>query len=207
MNSPTQMNDKPSRIVSMEFPNKTARAVPMVAGSILLLMSVCLLGQQSSQNSAAGTSATNGQSKTSQPPPGKAQGSGSSGSSSAPARQNPSTSNPFPMAQSEAAAKADAQKNGQQTTPSTQGDSSAASGSSSGASKSGSDNGKSGQNSGKSAAAQANPFPEAQSAAAAKGAQEARQTQENHRPAPLLPLADTVPAMLTCRRPKWAREI
>ena len=151
----------------MVFSRRIARILYVLVGPLLLLGAACMLGQQSNQNAPSNAATANGQSKTGQQPSSQAQGPGSKGSTPAPAQNDQSTGNSFPMAQSEAAAKANAQKNAQPT-PS---DSSAASsGSNSDTSKAASGDGKSSQKH-DSPAAQANPFPEAQSKAAAKGDQ------------------------------------
>ncbi len=167
MNLSTQMDGKPSRIVGMVFSRWTARIARVLVGPVLLLGAARLLGQQNNQNAPSNAPTANGQSRTSQQSSSQAQGSGNKGATPAPSQNGQSTSNPFPMAQSEAAAKANAQKNTQPT----QSDSSPAPSSpGSGTSRAASGGGKSSQKHDNSAA-QSNPFPEAQSAAAAKGDQ------------------------------------
>ncbi len=102
----------------------------MLVGALLLLSAVHLLGQQGSQNSSQQAPSANGQGQTPPPSSGQHQGSKNSsgqksgnqakptsgaGSAAAPAPNSsapnsPPVSNPFPMAQSKAAEKADEQK-------------------------------------------------------------------------------------------------
>lgn len=140
----------------------TFRVVPVLAGSLLLLGTVRVRGQQSSQSPPPNASSANEQSQAGQPQPNQRpsgqqktgqQGPKKTGPSAVPTQTNPAVSNPFPMAQSEAAAKADTQQDG--SLPSNPG-----------SSNSTSSNPK--QTHGQSSPAKDNPFPEAQSKAAAK---------------------------------------
>lgn len=175
-NSSIQMDEKTSRIVSMVFSSRILRVVPMLLGSLLLVGTLCVLGQQSSQGPPPDAPSANGQSQTGQQQPskptsghtpsgqsktGQAQGSAKTGSASP--QDSSSTSNPFPMAQSEAAAKANAQQNTSQSSQPMRNDSSP-----SNPEVSNSATGTAKRKSGQSSPAQDNPFPEAQSKAAAK---------------------------------------
>lgn len=162
------MGEKTSRIVSMELSKETHRVVPLLVASLLLLGSMRMLGQQSSQSPPPDAPSANAQKQSSQSSSStqtktaKPQSSAKSGSKSTP-QTDPATSNPFPMAQSEAAAKGDAQQNAPQSTQPMRNDSSPNPGASPPATSD--PNRKPGQ----SSPAKDNPFPEAQSKAAAKG--------------------------------------
>ncbi len=135
--------------------------------AVLLLGGGLAWGQQSSQNAAPDTPTANTQkqssqsSSSSQAKTAKPQNSDKKGSKATP-DTDPAASNPFPMAQSEAAAKADAQQDNPQSvepmknssSPKTEAPSPATS--------------DSPQKSGQTSPAKDNPFPEAQSKAAAK---------------------------------------
>ncbi len=155
----------------------TFRVVPVLAGLLLLLGPVRLRGQQSSQNPPPNAPTANGQSQTGQQPSQRTSGEAQStqtktgqtrnspraGSKSAPSQTNPSVSNPFPMVQSEAAAKADAQRDARESSQPQQDGSLP---SNPGSTNSASSHAK--RTPGQSSPARDNPFPEAQSKAAAK---------------------------------------
>lgn len=145
---------------------RTICVVPGLTGLLLLMSVTPMLGQQKDQNPPPSAPSANRQSQNSQQSSGRTKKASGKGIPAAPVPNNPAVSNPFPMAQSEAAAKADAQGNRQTTAPMQ--DNSSASSSSSNSTKAAAN---SGQGQGKSSAAQKNPFPEAQSEAAAKGDQ------------------------------------
>ena len=88
-----QIDGNASSIVSMVFSGRSICVVPMFVGALLLLSAAHMQGQQSTQDS------------TQQTPPAKG-----AGAAVAPTQKSPPVSNPFPMAQSQAAAKADEQK-------------------------------------------------------------------------------------------------
>jgi hypothetical protein len=163
---------KRSRIVSMEFSRATFRVVPVLAGTLLLLGTARVRGQQSSQSPPPNAPSANEQSQTGQPQPNQRpsgqqkagqQGPKKAGPSAVPAQTNPAVGNPFPMAQSEAAAKVDAQ---QDTRESSQPQQDGSLPSNPGSSSSASSHAK--RTPGQSSPARDNPFPEAQSKAAAK---------------------------------------
>ncbi|MHB1935669.1 MAG: tetratricopeptide repeat protein [Acidobacteriaceae bacterium] len=139
----------------------------MVAGSLLLLGSAHVLGQQGNQNPppdapSAHTQKQSSQSSTStQDKPAKSQSSSKTGSKSTP-DTDPAASNPFPMAQSEAAAKANSQQDVPQSTEPMHNSSSPNPGTAPPATTNPS------RKPGQSSPAQDNPFPEAQSKAAEK---------------------------------------
>ena len=134
----------------------------------LLFGSALAWAQQSTQSSPPDAPSANAQkpssqsSSSTQTKTAKSQSSSKSGSKSTP-DTDPSASNPFPMAQSEAAAKGDSQQDVPQSSQPLQNNSSPNREASPPAA--GSPNRKPGQ----SSPAQDNPFPEAQSKAAAKG--------------------------------------
>lgn len=171
-----QMGKKTSRIVSMDFSRVTFRVVPVLAGSLLLLGAAQVRAQQNSQGPPPNASSTNessktGQSQSAQRPSSQKkteQQAAKKASPAAPAQSNPAVSNPFPMAQSEAAAKADGQQDAQEPSQPQQ---DGALPSNPGSSNSGSSNAAASnpkRTHGQSSPAQDNPFPEAQSKAAAK---------------------------------------
>lgn len=136
----------------------------MLVATLLLFASGLAWGQQSSQSPPSGNSQkkasqsdTSGQSKSAKP-----QSSAKAGSKSTP-QSDPEASNPFPMAQSEAAAKSDAQQDAPQSTEPMHNSSSPNPGTAPPATTNPS------RKSGQSSPAKDNPFPEAQSKAAAKG--------------------------------------
>ncbi|MHB1675113.1 MAG: tetratricopeptide repeat protein [Acidobacteriaceae bacterium] len=151
----------------MVFSRETLRVVPVMVGSLLLLGSAHVLGQQGSQSSPPDAPSANAQkpspqsSSSPQTKTAKSQSSSKSGSKSTP-DTDPAASNPFPMAQSQAAAKGDSQQDAPQSTEPMQNSSSPNSGAAPPATANPS------RKSGQSAPAQDNPFPEAQSKAAAK---------------------------------------
>ncbi|MHB1958932.1 MAG: tetratricopeptide repeat protein [Acidobacteriaceae bacterium] len=152
----------------MVFSRETLRVVPMLVGSLLLLGSAHVLGQQGSQSPPPDAPSANAQkpsaqsSSSPQTKTAKSQSSSKSGSKSTP-DTDPAASNPFPMAQSQAAAKGDSQQDVPQSTEPMQNSSSPNSGAAPPATA------NPGRKSGQSSPAQDNPFPEAQSKAAAKG--------------------------------------
>ena len=140
--------------------------VPMLLAPVLLLGGMSALAQQSSQSlppdaPSANTQKQSSQSASGQSKPSKSHGAAKTGAKSTP-QTDPAASNPFPMAQSEAAAKADAQHDASQSTEPMQNSSSPNPGAPPPATTN--PNRKSGQ----SSPAKDNPFPEAQSKAAAK---------------------------------------
>ena len=140
----------------------------MLLAALLLLGSVPVLGQQSSQSAPPDAPAVNSKKQSSQSSSSpqtkdaKPQSSSKTGSKST-RDMDPAASNPFPMAQSQAAAKASSQPDAPQTTAPMQNGSSPNPGAPPPATPD--PNRKSGQ----SSPAKDNPFPEAQSKAAAKG--------------------------------------
>jgi hypothetical protein len=166
--SPTQLGRKTSRIVGMELSKETRRFVPMLVAWLLLLGSMGALGQQSSQSPPPDAPSANSQKQSSQSTSStpaktaKSQNSAASGSKSTPP-SDPAASNPFPTAQSEAAAKADAQQNAPQSSQPMHNDSSPNPGAPPAATT------NPDRKPGQSSPAKDNPFPEAQSKAAAKG--------------------------------------
>jgi hypothetical protein len=135
--------------------------------AMLIFGSVLTWGQQSSQSPPPDAPSANSQKQSSQAPSStqtkttKSQNSPKTGSKSAP-DTDPAASNPFPMAQSEAAAKADAQQEARQSTEPMQNSTSPNPGAPLPATTNPS------RKSGQSSPAKDNPFPEAQSKAAAK---------------------------------------
>lgn len=97
-----QMSEKASSIVTMVFPGRATRLASMFVGTLLLLSVVQMLGQQSSQSSKQHAPSRRSSSDNAKRPNGNA--------STVPASNASAVANPFPMAQSEAAAKADEQK-------------------------------------------------------------------------------------------------
>jgi len=152
----------------MECFNKSSRRVSISVATLLLLASGLAWGQQSSQTHPPDAPSANSQKKASrsdssgQTKSTKSQNSAKSSSKSA-SQSDPVTSNPFPMAQSEAAAKADGQQEAPQSTEPMRNSSSPNPGRPSAATTNPS------RKSGQSSPATDNPFPEAQSKAAAKG--------------------------------------
>jgi hypothetical protein len=150
----------------MEYFNDSCRSVPMLAAT-LLFASGLGWGQRSSQSpppdaSSAITQKQSPQSSSStQTTSAKTQNTARSGSKSTP-KTDPAASNPFPMAQSEAAAKADAQQDSPQSTEPMQNSSSST------PSAPPPETANPNQKSGQPSPAKDNPFPEAQSKAAAK---------------------------------------
>ncbi len=159
----------------MVFSRETLRIVPLVVGSFLLLGSAHVLGQQGSQSPPPNAPPANGQgqrgqqaaesasshSSAAQTKSTKPQSSSKTGSKSTP-QNDPAASNPFPMAQSEAAAKANAHQDAPQSTEPIHNNSSPNPGTAPPATT------NPGRKSGQSSPALDNPFPEAQSKAAAK---------------------------------------
>lgn len=159
----------------MVFSRETLRIVPLVVGSFLLLGSAHVLGQQGSQSPPPNAPPANGQgqrgqqaaesasshSSAAQAKTTKPQGSAKSGSKST-TQADPAASNPFPMAQSEAAAKANAHQDAPQSTEPIHNNSSPNPGTAPPATT------NPGRKSGQSSPAKDNPFPEAQSKAAEK---------------------------------------
>ncbi len=166
--SPTQIGGKTSRIVGMESLNESRCKIPMLVATLLLFATGLAWGQQSSQSPPPDAPSANSQKKSSQSDSSgptksaKPQDSAKSGSKATPTN-DPAASNPFPMAQSEAAAKAGAQPEAPQSTEPMHNSSSPNPGMPSPATTNPS------QKSGQSSPATDNPFPEAQSKAAAKG--------------------------------------
>lgn len=140
----------------------------MLVATLLLFGSVLAWGQQGSQSPPPDAPSANTQKQSSQSsssPQTKAakpQSSSKTGSKSTP-DTDPAASNPFPMAQSQAAAKANAQPDAPQSTEPMQNSSSPNPGTPPPATTNPS------RKSGQSSPAKDNPFPEAQSKAAAKG--------------------------------------
>ena len=140
----------------------------MLAAMLLLFASAIAWGQQGSQGPPPDAPSANAQKQSSpsssstQTKTAKPQNSAKGGSKSTP-QDDPAASNPFPMAQSEAAAKAGAQQPAQQSTEPMHNSSSPNPGPPS------PETTTPGPNSGQSSPAKDNPFPEAQSKAAAKG--------------------------------------
>jgi hypothetical protein len=134
---------------------------------MLLFGSVLAWGQQSSQSSPADAASANSHKKASQSDSStqskaaKSQKSAKSGFKATP-DTDPAASNPFPMAQSEAAAKADGQHEAPQSTEPMRNSSSPSPGAPPPATTNPS------RKAGQSSAAKDNPFPEAESKAAAK---------------------------------------
>ena len=165
--SPTQTGTKTSRIVGMECFKQSRCKVPVLFTTLLLSASVFAWGQQSSQSPPPDAPPANSQKQSAQSSsstptkPAKSQSSSKTGSKSTP-DTDPAASNPFPMEQSEAAAKADAQQDAPQSTEPMQNSASPNPGAPPPATTE--PNRKSGQ----SSPAKDNPFPEAQSKAAAK---------------------------------------
>jgi hypothetical protein len=165
------MAEKTSRIEGMDCLSESRRKIPKLA-VVLLVASSLAWGQQRRQSPSPDAPAANTQEQPSQSPssnettPAKRHSSVKSGSDSA-AKPDPAANNPFPMAQSEAAAKADRpqddprssepiQNNSPRSTPSAQSPRAA----------------NPGRQAGQSSPAKDNPFPEAQSKAAAKDAEQ-----------------------------------
>ena len=149
----------------MDCFSESRRRVPKLTITLLLASSVAW-GQQSRQSPppdapAANTQEQPPQSSSSQTNSAKSQNTAKSGSNSTP-KADPAASNPFPMEQSKAAAKADAQQEAPQSTEPMQNNSPSPPGAQS--SRASNPNRKSGQ----SSPAKDNPFPEAESKAAAK---------------------------------------
>ncbi|MFZ0519285.1 MAG: tetratricopeptide repeat protein [Acidobacteriaceae bacterium] len=145
---------------------ESRRRLPMLVAA-LLFASVVAWGQQGSQSPPPDAPSTNTQKQSAQPSSSTQTKSAKSQSSSKPGTKSstdtdPATSNPFPMAQSEAAAKADAQQEAPQSTAPMQNSSSPNPGAPPPATT------NPGRKSGQSSPAKDNPFPEAQSKAAAK---------------------------------------
>jgi hypothetical protein len=166
----------------MVFLDKALRVVPVLVGSLLLLGAARAPGQQSGQNPPPNAPSANGQSQPGQQQPSQPASdqtpsgqskteqehrSAKNGSNSPPTQSN-AASNPFPMAQSEAAAKADAQQNASQSSQPMRNDSSSSNPRTSNPETSKSATSNPPRKSGQSSPAQDNPFPEAQSKAAAK---------------------------------------
>jgi hypothetical protein len=165
-NSPTQSDEKTSRIVGMERFKESRGTIPLLVAALLLIGSGIASGQQSGQTPppdapSANTQKQSSQSSSSQSKPAKSQSTPKTDSKSTP-DTDPAASNPFPMAQSEAAAKADAQQDAPQSTEPMKNSTSPNPGAPPPATTD--PNRKSGQ----SSPAKDNPFPEAQSKAAAK---------------------------------------
>ena len=167
--STTQTSDKTSRIVGMKYVKESRRRLPMLAVT-LLFGSMLAWGQQDSQSPPPDAPPANAQKQSSQSSPStqtkttKSQNSSKTGSKSTPGT-DPAASNPFPMAQSEAAAKADAQQEAPQSSEPMQNSTSPNPGTQPPATSNPS------RKSGQSLPAKDNPFPEAQSKAAAKADQ------------------------------------
>jgi tetratricopeptide (TPR) repeat protein len=151
----------------MECSKTTCRLLALLAVSSSLLAGTRARAQQSSQSPPPDAPSVNSQKKSPQSGPSKqsqsekSQNSAKSGSQTTP-QTDPAASNPFPMAQSEAAAKADAQRDAPQSTEPMKNSSSPNPGAPPPATT------NSSRKSGQSSPAKDNPFPEAQSQAAAK---------------------------------------
>ncbi len=146
---------------------ESRRRVPALV-AVLLFGSVLAWAQQNSQSSPPDAPSANAQkpspqsSSSPQTKTAKSQSSSKSGSKSTP-DTDPAASNPFPMAQSQAAAKGNSQQDAPQSTEPMRNSSSPNSGAPLPATTNPS------RKSGQSSPANDNPFPEAQSKAAAKG--------------------------------------
>ncbi|MGH9616715.1 MAG: tetratricopeptide repeat protein [Acidobacteriaceae bacterium] len=128
----------------------SVRFVPLLVGSLLLVPgSARAMGQQNSQSAPPNAPSANGQ-------------NAKAGAKTSSPRSNPAASNPFPMAQSEAAAKADAEQNDRESSHAAKNGSPPDTGTRAPASSS------SKRKPGQASPAADNPFPEAQSKAAAK---------------------------------------
>jgi len=151
----------------MECSKESRRRVVTLLATLLLFASGLAWGQQSSQSPPPDAPSANSQKKASQSDSSgqtkstKSQNSAKAGSKSTP-QTDPAASNPFPMAQSEAAAKAGAQQEAPQSTEPMHNSSSPSPGTPPPATT------NPGRKSGQSSPAKDNPFPEAQSKAAAK---------------------------------------
>lgn len=171
---------------SMVCNKKIGPAVVMAVAMLFAAHSAPAVAQQSSQNANSGSSPQNPpaqsgkqQSGQSQSQPGK--GQSSSKTTSAPAKSNNSSSsdsNPFPMEQSQAAAKSNSQRAAQQGGTTSNTGTGESSGSNSNPANAGSNNGKSSQQS----PAKDNPFPEEQSAAAAKQTSDSQNGAQSAQP-------------------------
>ena len=149
----------------MECLKESRRVVPMVVALLLLLGGMRALGQQSNQSAPPDAPAANAQKQSAQSSPSsqtktnKSQNSSKTGSKSTP-ETDPAASNPFPTAQSEAAAKADAQQDSSTASEPMRNNSSPNADST--------PTPNSDKKSGQASPAKDNPFPEDQSKAAAK---------------------------------------
>jgi hypothetical protein len=149
-------------MISWKAPGRSAS---VIATSLFIICSAGALCQQAGQNTDSASSPANSQSQSTQNPPDKNQHSGQSGKA---AKDGSPDNNAFPMSQSEAAAKAASERANQQNQESSAQTPAAPPNNPPVQRPDAQGKGSAGSSQNKPSAAQDNPFPEAQSKAAAK---------------------------------------